>query len=76
MFSGIVKKTGIIKKIFKSRNGISFGIKTKLEFSKKDIGTSINCSGVCLTIEKISKELIFFFLSKETIKRKLLSSDI
>ena len=31
------------------------GLKTKINFNKKDIGSSVSCNGVCLTIEKIYK---------------------
>ena len=68
MFSGIIKEIGIIKKIMRSPDGLHIGIKSKLKLLKSDLGTSINCSGVCLTFEKISKGLHFFYLSKETLK--------
>ena len=68
MFSGIVKTTGIVKKISSYTNEKRIGIKSNLKLSYKDIGTSINCSGVCLTLEKIHHKLYFFYLSKETLK--------
>ena len=67
MFNGIVKNIGVVKKIMTYRNGKRIGIKTKFNFSKKDIGSSINCSGVCLTLEKIRNNLCYFYLSKETL---------
>ena len=45
MFSGIVKTTGIVKKISSYTNEKKIGIKSNLKLSYKDIGTSINCSG-------------------------------
>lgn len=68
MFNGIIKETGVIKKLIRSANGLQIGIETKLKLLKKDVGSSINCSGVCLTLEKISKDLHFFYISKETLK--------
>ena len=68
MFAGIIKKTGIVKKIIFSKKEIQIGIKTHLKLSKKDIGSSINCSGVCLTLSNIFKGLYYFYLSKETLK--------
>ena len=68
MFSGIIKKTGSIKKITFKSNGLYIGIKTNLHFSSKDIGSSVCCSGVCLTLEKIANKIYFFYLSKETLK--------
>ena len=67
MFSGIIKETGIVKKLFCQKGGLSIAIKSKLKFTKKDLGSSINCSGVCLTLEKISNNLYYFFLSTETL---------
>ena len=69
MFNGIIFNTGLIKSIKKSKKSKLIGIKSNLRFKKSDIGTSISCSGVCLTLSKIEKELIFFYISNETIKR-------
>jgi len=68
MFTGIIKNTGVIKKIIFRKKEIQIGIKSKLKLLNKDLGTSINCSGVCLTLEKIYKGLYYFYLSKETLK--------
>ena len=67
MFSGIIKKTGIVNKIIHNKNEIQIGIKSSLKLSYKDLGSSINCSGVCLTLEKIYKGLYYFYLSRETL---------
>ena len=40
-----------------------------MNFSKRDLGSSICCDGVCLTIEKIAKNKIYFYISDETLKR-------
>ena len=37
--------------------------------SKKDLGVSICCDGVCLTLVSLQNNLLEFYLSKETIKR-------
>ena len=68
MFSGIIKKTGIVKKIIFNKKEMRIGIKSSLKLSNKDLGSSINCSGVCLTLEKIYKGLYYFYLSRETLK--------
>ena len=69
MFNGIIFNVGKVKYITKAKNSIYIGIQTKTNFSKKDIGSSICCDGVCLTIEKIIKNKIFFYISNETLKR-------
>ena len=68
MFSGIIKKTGIVNKIIYNKKEIQIGIKSSLKLSNKDLGSSINCSGVCLTLENIYRGLYFFYLSRETLK--------
>ena len=69
MFNGIIFNTGKVKKIVKKRNSIYVEIQTNINFKKKDLGSSICCNGVCLTIEKILKKNIFFYISNETLKR-------
>ncbi len=69
MFNGIILNTGKVKNIIKKRNSIYIGIQTNINFKKKDLGSSICCDGVCLTIEKIFKNKIYFYISNETLKR-------
>ena len=69
MFNGIIYKTGLIKSIKKMSKSISIGIRTKLKLNKTEIGSSICCDGVCLTVIKIKKDIIFFYISNETLKR-------
>ena len=69
MFNGIILNTGKVKNIIKKRNSIYIGIQTNINFKKRDLGSSICCDGVCLTIEKIFKNKIFFYISNETLKR-------
>jgi len=69
MFTGIIKKTGLIKRIENLRKGKRIFIESALKLNRKnDIGSSISCSGVCLTIEKIKKKRISFYLSNETLR--------
>ena len=71
MFTGIIKNIGVIKELTKKNNGYFLSVISNLNFTKKDIGTSISCSGVCLTLTKIkknnNKNELFFYLSKHTI---------
>ena len=69
MFNGIILNTGKIVSIKKSKNSALITVKSNLNFTAKDLGSSVCCNGVCLTISKIKKKLIFFYLSIETIKR-------
>ena len=69
MFNGIVFNTGKIKILKKKKKSILLGIETKLTISKKDIGSSICCNGVCLTLTNISRGILFFYISSETLKK-------
>ena len=69
MFNGIIKSTGIINIISKKGKNCKLILSSKSNFSKKDIGSSISCSGACLTLENVSKNLNKFYLSKETLNR-------
>ena len=69
MFNGIIYRTGIIKKVFKNKKSLLIGIKSNLNFKQNEIGSSVNCSGVCLTLTKIQKDIIYFYISNETIDR-------
>ncbi len=69
MFNGIIFNKGKVKSIQKEKKSIYVGIQNKLRFNKKDIGASISCDGVCLTISKIYKNIIYFYISNETLIR-------
>ena len=69
MFNGIIYNTGIVEKVLKAKNSIEIVLKTKLLFKKNEIGSSICCNGVCLTLIKIKNNLTSFYLSKETLKK-------
>ena len=69
MFNGIIYNTGQIKSIKKTSHSLSIGIKSKLRLNKTEIGSSICCDGVCLTVIKIKKDIIYFYISNETLKR-------
>ena len=69
MFNGIIFNQGTVKKIVKRTNGINIFLTSNLKLVKKDIGISVSCDGVCLTLSTIKNKLIEFYLSNETLKR-------
>ena len=69
MFNGIIKHTGKISMIYKNNNNCIIEILSKIKFSKNEIGSSISCSGACLTLEKYKGNLSKFYISKETLNR-------
>jgi riboflavin synthase len=69
MFNGIIFNTGKINSIKKDYKSILISIKSNLNLKEKEIGSSVCCNGVCLTVTKVKKDLIYFYISRETINR-------
>ena len=74
MFNGIIKNTGKVSKVYKKKNNCYIEIFTKMKFTKTDIGSSVSCSGACLTIEKYNKNFVKFYVSKETLNKTIFKS--
>ena len=69
MFNGIIYQTGKLKKFYKTTKGLNIFISSKLSLNKRNLGISIACDGVCLTLISIKNKLFEFYLSNETIKK-------
>ncbi|MDC3120002.1 riboflavin synthase [Candidatus Pelagibacter sp.] len=69
MFNGIIYNQGSISKIIKRDKGLNIFVKSNLKVSKKDVGLSVACDGVCLTLISFKNKIMEFYLSNETIKR-------
>ena len=69
MFNGIIFNTCRIKSIKKNKKSILIEMQNKPKIQKKDLGSSIACNGVCLTVFKIKNNSIFFYISNETLKK-------
>ena len=69
MFNGIIFNKGVITKISKRTQGVNIFVKSDLKLTNKDIGVSVACDGVCLTLITIKKKILEFYLSNETVKR-------
>ena len=69
MFNGIIFNQGTVNNIEKRPKGINIFIKSSLRLLKKDIGVSVACDGVCLTLISIKNNIMEFYLSNETIQR-------
>ena len=76
MFNGIIKNTGIINRLYKKNNNCFLYILSKIKFTKKEIGSSISCSGACLTLEKYNRNLSKFYISKETLSKTIFKTSI
>ena len=69
MFNGIIYNQGIVTKVIKRPRGLNIFVKSNLKVSKKDMGLSVACDGVCLTLISYNSKLMEFYLSKETLVR-------
>ena len=69
MFNGIIYNQGVVTKIIKRPKGLNIFVKSNLKVSKKDMGLSVACDGVCLTLISFKSKLMEFYLSKETLVR-------
>ena len=69
MFNGIIYNQGVVTKIIKRPKGLNVFIKSDFKLSSKNIGLSVACDGVCLTLISYKSKDMEFYLSKETIKR-------
>ena len=73
MFNGIIYNQGIIKNIKRNPKYVSgslvIEVSSNIKFKKTDIGESVSCNGVCLTLIRIKKKSFLFYLSKETLIR-------
>ena len=74
MFNGIILNQGIVKKILKRSKGINLFIKSNLKVTNKNLGISVSCDGVCLTLISVKGKLIEFYLSNETLKSSKFNS--
>lgn len=66
MFTGISSNLGLIKNI--NDNKSEYIIKTDMKLNDIKIGSSILCSGICLTVVKKNKNSFITNISEETIK--------
>ncbi len=69
MFNGIIYNQGIVKRIAKRSKGINIFVKSSLKVSSKDMGLSVACDGVCLTLISYKSKIMEFYLSNETLIR-------
>ena len=69
MFNGIIFNRGTVDKIVKRPKGINLFVKSNLSIKSNDLGISISCDGVCLTLISKKKKILEFYLSNETLNR-------
>ena len=78
MFTGIITNIAEIVDIIELGADREVHVKADLKHHKLNIGQSIACDGICLTVTKImqsedNKEIMVFFISQETIDKTIVS---
>jgi riboflavin synthase len=74
MFTGIIERIGIIKKIEAKKNLLVFSIDLGPLAKKIKLGDSVSISGACLTVTAKKGTIASFDLMKETIEKTSLRS--
>ena len=69
MFNGIIFNKGTVTKVIKRKKGVNLFLRSNIKLSKKNLGLSVSCDGVCLTLISCKKKIIEFYLSNETLKK-------
>ncbi len=69
MFNGIIFHKGKVSFLKKYKESLNIGIKSSIKINKNEIGSSVCCNGVCLTLTSIYKKRLNFYVSSETLKR-------
>ncbi len=69
MFNGIIFNKGTVSKVIKRKKGVNLFLRSNIKLSKKNLGLSVSCDGVCLTLISCKKKIIEFYLSNETLKK-------
>ena len=67
MFNGIIYNQGRVYRIQKRKKGLNIFLKSSLKISKRNLGDSISCDGVCLTLISYKNKILEFYLSNETL---------
>lgn len=68
MFTGIIEEKAKILSVLKGDQSLQVQVQRPSTFNDIQIGDSIACNGVCLTIEKFDDEQMTFTIGYETLK--------
>ena len=69
MFTGIIEETGTIYEKKLNQDGVELGIHAKKVLEDLRVNDSISCSGVCLTVTRLTNTCFFVQLVEETLNR-------
>ena len=69
MFTGIVEEVGVVHRMDGNQDGIEISIQAKKILNDLKVDDSVSCSGICLTVTDVNKNLFTVQLVKETLSR-------
>lgn len=69
MFTGLVLGTAKVGTLVKKKTTATLALTPNFKLGKVSLGESIALNGCCLTVSKKKKEVLFFDISTETLKR-------
>lgn len=72
MFTGIIERTGLVKKISRDAGKFRLGIQSLRLFRRIRAGDSVSVNGVCLTVTGRKSRVVFFDAVPETLRRTAL----
>jgi riboflavin synthase len=77
MFTGIVQHVGVVKQVRPlSDNSIQIDVDCKDLNSTSSLGQSISIDGICLTVEKVHKDVLTFTAISETMDKTKLKEKV
>ena len=68
MFTGIIEELGQVQNISRRTNNTLFAIKADRILADINIGDSISVNGVCLTVVKKERQVLFFEVIPQTLR--------
>ncbi len=68
MFSGIVETLAEVVSLERRKDILTLGLRSEIN-KKVKVGESLSVNGVCLTVARKEKEVLYFELVKETLQR-------
>jgi len=68
MFTGIIKEVGRVFRISKKGNVTELAVRSKNIYSKVDKSGSVSVNGVCLTLVKKERNILYFEVISPTLK--------
>ncbi len=73
MFTGIVQKLGIFKRLYSFQGGFRLEVEVRNNWDDLQVGESIAVNGACLTLVGFDEKSLIFDVSRETIAKTALS---